>query len=80
MCSVEHMKNPILKRYKSRAPRIPDFTCPEIDAIIDRLSSLKLPLREYHWLRRRMEAIRRKNSLLRDGGEYWYDIVKSWLK
>lgn len=72
--------NPILAKLKRRAPRIPDFTCPEINWIIDQLSALDLPVAKYHTLRRRMERIRRKNELLRDSGEYWYSVVKSWLK
>ena len=71
--------NPILVKLKQKAPRIPDFTCPEINEIIDQLSALDLPLRKYHSLRRRMERIRSKNERLRDSGEYWYSVVKSWL-
>ena len=71
--------NPILVKLKRRAPRIPDFTCPEIDAIIDQLSDLGLPHRKYHSLRRSLERLRRSNESLRDSGEYWYEVVKSWL-
>ena len=71
--------NPILVKLKRRAPRVPDFTCPEINEIIDELSRLDIPQTRYHSLRRRMERIRRKNELLRDSGEYWYSVVKSWL-
>ena len=71
--------NPILVKLKRKAPRIPDFTCPEIDAIIDQLSDLGLPVTTYQRLRRRLERLRRSIESLRDSGEYWYEVVKSWL-
>lgn len=82
MFSVECMKrqNPILKRYKARAPRIPDFTCPEIDAIIQRLQGLEITQKDQRWLTRHLESLRQKNDQLRESSQYWYDIVKSWLQ
>ena len=71
--------NPILVKLKRRAPRVPDFTCPEIDWIIDQLSDLGLPVTKYQRLRRRLERLRKANESLRDSGEYWYEVVKSWL-
>ena len=72
--------NPILTRYKKKAPRIPDFTCPEIDAIIRRLQDTAITDRDLRWFTRRLESLRSQNDLLRRSGEYWYDIVRSWLK
>ena len=71
--------NPILIKLKRKAPRIPDFTCPEIDAIIDQLTTLDLPVTKLNRLRRSLERLRRSNESLRDSGEYWYEVVKSWL-
>ena len=71
--------NPILVKLKRKAPRVPDFTCPDIDAIIDQLATLDLPHRRYHSLRRSLERLRKANESLRDSGEYWYEVVKSWL-
>ena len=71
--------NPILAKYKRKAPRVPDFTCPDIDGIIDQLNDLGLPVTKYQRLRRSLERLRRSNQSLRDSGEYWYEVVKSWL-
>jgi hypothetical protein len=71
--------NPILVKLKRKAPRIPDFTCPEIDAIIDQLTTLNLPVTKHNRLRRSLERLRKANESLRDSGEYWYEVVKSWL-
>ena len=71
--------NPILVKLKRKAPRIPDFTCPEIDWIIDQLTTLNLPVTKYNRLRRSLERLRKANESLRDSGEYWYEVVKSWL-
>ena len=71
--------NPILVKLKRKAPRIPDFTCPEIDWIIDQLTTLNLPVTKHNRLRRSLERLRKANESLRDSGEYWYEVVKSWL-
>ena len=71
--------NPILVKLKRKAPRVPDFTCPEIDWIIDQLTTLDLPVTKYNRLRRSLERLRKANESLRDSGEYWYEVVKSWL-
>ena len=71
--------NPILAKYKRKAPRVPDFTCPDIDGIIDQLATLNLPVTKYNRLRRSLERLRKANESLRDSGEYWYEVVKSWL-
>jgi hypothetical protein len=71
--------NPILVKLKRKAPRIPDFTCPEIDWIIDQLTTLDLPVTKHNRLRRSLERLRKANESLRDSGEYWYEVVKSWL-
>ena len=71
--------NPILVKLKRKAPRIPGFTCPEIDGIIDQLNDLDLPVTKYQRLRRSLERLRKANESLRDSGEYWYEVVKSWL-
>lgn len=71
--------NPILVKLKRKAPRVPNFTCPAIDGIIDQLNDLDLPVTKYQRLRRSLERLRRSNESLRDSGEYWYEVVKSWL-
>jgi hypothetical protein len=72
--------NPILARYKKRAPRIPGYTCADIDRVIDRISHMDLTAREHQWFITRIERLRASNEALRDSSQYWYDIIKSWLK
>ena len=79
MSIMPPQSNPILVKLKRKAPRIPDFTCPEIDWIIDQLTTLDLPVTKYNRLRRSLERLRKANESLRDSGEYWYEVVKSWL-
>ena len=74
------IQNPILKRYKKRAPRVPDYTCADLDRVIDRITQLNLPLREHRWFVTRIERLRTANEALRDSSQYWDDIIKSWLK
>ena len=72
--------NPILARYKKRAPTIPGYTCADIDRVIDRISAMHLTQREHQWFITRIERLRASNEALRDSSQYWYDIIKSWLK
>ena len=73
--------NPIMLRYKHKAPKIPDFTCADIDEIIAIIEGMgEITLRQRRSIVRRMERMRKSNEQLRDSGEYWYGIVKSWLK
>ena len=64
---------------------MPDITCPIIDDVIARLEKLESnqkTLTEYQLnvMKRRMERLRTDNELLREGGEYWYQLCKKWLK
>lgn len=65
-------------RWKKRAPKVPDITCPEIDKVLDIMDECKgIDERTYKRLSTRMEKLRRKNELLRDSGHYWYHIAKT---
>ena len=73
------------KRIKSKAPKVPDITCPIIDDVIERIQKHQnkdkvITSHQYNIIVRRMEKLRSDNELLREGGEYWYQLCKKWLK
>ena len=73
------------QKLKRKSPKVPDITCPIIDDVIARLEKLESnqkTLTEYQLnvMKRRMERLRTDNELLREGGEYWYQLCKKWLK
>ena len=72
-----------MTRLKKRSPKIPDYTCTEIDNVIDKLEKIqdskkfsKLTLKI---LIRKLERLRRSNESLREGGIYWYEVCKDLL-
>ena len=73
-------KKPNLKTLKKKAPKIPDFTCPDIDHIINYIENKDLLNRtQLAYFKRRMEKLRDSNDILRDGGIYWYERIKELL-
>ena len=73
-------RKPNLKTLKKKAPKIPDFTCPDIDHIISYVEDKDLLNRtQLAYFKRRMEKLRDSNDRLRDGGIYWYEEVKKCL-
>jgi hypothetical protein len=73
-------RKPNLKTLKKKAPKIPDFTCPDIDHIISYVEDKELLNRtQLAYFKRRMEKLRDSNDRLRDGGIYWYEEVKKIL-
>jgi hypothetical protein len=68
------------KNYKQRAPKIPDYTCPQIDDVLERIEKMhkkqKLSEFQHDQLMKRMERLRKANDLLRESGIYWYGIAK----
>ena len=73
-------RKPNLKTLKKKAPKIPDFTCPDIDHIISYVEDKELLNRtQLAYFKRRMEKLRDANDILRDGGIYWYEEVKKIL-
>jgi len=73
-----------MKRLKKRAPKIPDYTCTEIDNVIDRLEKIsknsKLSKLTLKVLIRKLERLRNSNDSLRESGVYWYNICKVLLE
>ena len=73
-------KNPVLVNLKKKAPKVPDYTCQEIDNVLDTISSNpNIKAREYKRIKRSLESLRKSNECLRESGIYWYDVVKGWL-
>ena len=66
---------------KKKAPKIPDFTCIQIDNIIEKLEKLekedkRLTKSQLTRLRNSLEKLRSSNDKLRDSGIYWYEQLK----
>jgi len=73
-------RKPNLKKLKKKSPKIPDFTCPDIDHIMEYVEKTdKLNRTQLAYFKRRMEKLRNSNDRLRDSGIYWYDVVKDLL-
>jgi hypothetical protein len=74
-------RKPKLSTLKRKAPKIPDFTCPDIDDIINYIENKdKLNRTQLAYFKRRMEKLRNSNDRLRDSGIYWYEEIKKILK
>jgi len=65
------------KTLKNRAPKIPDFTCPEIDSMIGFVETY-VPKTKFKSFKRGMERLRKSNDRLRDSGRYWYEACKDY--
>jgi len=73
------------KRYKRRRPKIPEYTCTEIDNIISKLEMLhkgdkRISKFQLKLLTRKLERLRASNEALRECGKYWYDKVKQLVE
>ena len=62
---------------KNKSPKVPEYTCPIIDSVLDDLSSdPNIKASKFTKVKRKMEKLRTKNELLRESGIYWYEIAK----
>ena len=70
-----------LKRLKRLAPKVPDYTCPDIDFIVDKIENNDKGFTKFRkkLLVRKLERLRIQNEQLRDSGEYWYKKLKDYL-
>lgn len=73
------------QKWKKKAPKVPDITCPTIDDVLMRLDKFQernQVISKYQWnlIHKRMEKLRVDNELLRESGQYWYGICKQHLK
>ena len=72
-----------ITRLKKRSPKVPDYTCTEIDNVVSKLEKIqeskkfsKLTLKV---LIRKLERLRSSNEALRESGIYWYEVCKDLL-
>ena len=70
-----------LKRLKRLAPKVPDYTCPDIDFIVDKVENNDKGFTRFRkkLLVKKLERLRIQNEQLRESGEYWYKKLKNYL-
>ena len=70
-----------LKRLKRLAPKVPDYTCPDIDFIVDKIENNDKGFTRFRKkiLVKKLERLRLQNEQLRDSGEYWYKKFRDYL-
>ena len=75
------MKKFILHKLKTRAPKIPEYSCPVIDEIIAELSTdPNMTAKKFTNVKRKLNRLRKQNTQLRSSGVYWYEIAKKILE
>jgi hypothetical protein len=70
-------------KIRKKAPKVPDITCPDIDAILNRLEKLvgrALTKAQFKIMERKMEKLRTANEKLRESGVYWHDACKDTVR
>jgi len=70
-------------KIRKKAPKVPDITCPNIDAILNRLEKLvgrDLTKAQFKTIERKMERLRTANEKLRESGIYWHDACKDTIR
>ena len=70
-----------IKRLKRLAPKVPDYTCPDIDFIVDKIENNDKGFTKFRKkiLVKKLERLRIQNEQLRDSGVYWYKKLKDYL-
>ena len=70
-----------IKRLKRLAPKVPDYTCPDIDFIVDKIENNDKGFTRFRKkiLVRKLERLRVQNEQIRDSGEYWYKKFNDYL-
>ena len=75
------MKKLSLYKLRTRAPKIPEYSCPVIDEIIADLSTdPNMTAKKFTNVKRKLNRLRKQNTQLRSSGVYWYEIVKKILE
>ena len=70
-------------KIRKKAPKVPDITCQNIDAILNRLEKLvgrDLTKAQFKIMERRLEKLRTANEQLRESGIYWHDACKDTVR
>ena len=68
---------------RNKAPKVPDITCPAIDALLNRMEKLigkELSLAKYKFFERKLDQLRKTNEQLRESGIYWHDACKEAIR
>ena len=70
-----------IKRLKRLAPKVPDYTCPDIDFIVDKIENNNKGFTKFRKriLIKKLERLRAQNDDLRELGKYWYRKFKDYL-
>ena len=70
-----------LKRLKGLAPKVPDYTCPDIDFIVDKVENNDRGFTKFRkkLIVKKLERLRVQNEQLRDSGKYWYKKLRDYL-
>ena len=70
-----------IKRLKRLAPKVPDYTCPDIDFIVDKVENNNKGFTKFRkkLIVKKLERLRIQNEQLRDSGEYWYKKLRDYL-
>ena len=70
-----------LKRLKRLAPKVPDYTCPDIDFIVDKVVNNDKGFTKFRkkLIVKKLERLRIQNEQLRDSGVYWNKKLKDYL-
>ena len=70
-----------IQRLKRLAPKVPDYTCPDIDFIVDKIENNDKGFTKFRKriLVKKLERLRVQNEQLRDSGKYWYRKCKNYL-
>ena len=70
-----------LKRLKRLAPKVPDYTCPDIDFVVDKIENNDRGFTRFRKkvLVKKLERLRVQNEQLRDSGKYWYKKLRDYL-
>ena len=69
-----------VKRLKRLAPKVPDYTCPDIDFIVDKVENHSgFTKFRKKLLIKKLERLRVQNESLRELGVYWYRKFKDYL-
>ena len=74
-------KKPLISRLKRLAPKVPDYTCPDIDFIVDKIENNNKGFTKFRKkiLVKKLERLRAQNDDLRELGKYWYRKFKDYL-
>ena len=74
-------KKPLITRLKRLAPKVPDYTCPDIDFIVDKIENNNKGFTKFRKkiLIKKLERLRAQNDDLRELGKYWYRKFKDYL-